>query len=243
MKSLSLILVSILFAVNAKAQLSGDQPVPQEPVAQEPAPLEPTLPVPPSSEEPPVLQPPSEEPPVLEPPKPEPLPIIIGEAGYGGTGCTAGNALIGHDDQGRITVLLAPMIVSGGSSNAAFARAACSVRVPITVPEHHKLVIVEVSNKGLYGVEHGDSLVLTQESGFVGQDKVPQTLDLKPDGDGELNWDSSVGQLAESSCTKTENVLSLNTSALLRKQKAQQTSSLVALDSIEVQLMLELCED
>jgi len=206
MKSLSLILVSILLAVNAKAQLSGDQPL-------------------------------------LEPPKPEPLPIVIGEAGYGGTGCTTGNAMIGHDDQGLITVLLAPMVVSGENSNATFARAACSVRVPITVPENHKLVIVEVSNRGLYGVEHGDSLTLTQESGFVGVDKVPQTLELRSDGDGELDWDSSVGQLAESSCTKTENVLSLNTSALLRKQKAQQTSSLVALDSIEVQLMLEPCSE
>lgn len=223
MKNLSLILVSVLVAINANAQLSADEPVTQQPpVLNEPVPS---------------------EPPVLEPPqKPEPLPIVIGDAGYGGTGCTAGNALIGHDDQGRITVLLAPMVVSGQSSNAAFARAACSVRVPITVPAGHKLAIVEVSNHGLYGVEQGDSLVLTQESGFVGQDKVPQTLDLKSDGDGDLNWDSSVGQLAESSCEKTESILSLNTSALLRKQKAQPTSSLVALDSIEVQLMLEPCE-
>lgn len=243
-KNLSLILVSVLFTVNVKAQLAAEEPVNTEPpVASEPVPVEPPSELPPV-QEPPISEPPAVEPPdQLEPPqKPEPLPIVIGEAGYGGTGCTAGNALIGHDDQGRITVLLAPMLVSGSSSNASFARAACSIRVPITVPANFKLAIVEVSNKGQYAVEPGDSLVLTQESGFVGSDKTPQNLNLPSDGDGQLDWDSSIGQLAESSCEKTEHMLSLNTSALLRKQNAHATSSILALDSIEVQLMLEPCE-
>jgi hypothetical protein len=264
MKDLLIILLAILITVGAKAELSeknisqeSDQSSgspsdanppasgPGNPVADPgPAPEvpQPAEPVSPQPAEPPVVAPPAEDPapPVLEP---EPLPIVIGEAGYGGSGCTAGNALVDHDEQGLITILLAPMTVSGESSVAPFARAACSVRIPILVPAHHKLAIVEVSNEGHYSVQPGDSLSLTQESGFVGANTAPQILDLKSDSSGDIKWDSSVGQLAESSCERTENVLLLNTNALLKKQKSSLTASELSLDSVSVQLMLEACED
>jgi hypothetical protein len=228
MKNLTLTLVCLLVTLSVKAQFMSDNNSGSNHSDAPPA-----LPI--NAEPPPVLEP--EPPAVVEP---TPLPIVIGEAGYGGSGCTAGNALIEHDDQGLISVLLALMVVDG-SSNAAFARSACSVRIPITVPANHKLAVIQVSNSGSYQVDAQDSLTLNQETGFVGVASAPQTLQLSAEGDGVLDWDSSIGQLAESSCEKTEHILALNTNALLRKSKAGATDSQLVLDSTTIQLVLEEC--
>lgn len=236
-----------------------DQPTQQEP----PTPLEPDQPLPPlmppsddSNPMPPVtdlptLPPPSVDEPGLEPPAvvdptpaEPPLPILWGEPGYAGTGCTAGNLLMEHDDHGNLLILLAPMLVDGSNPKAPFARSACSVRIPLTVPAGHKIVILQSLNEGRFSVSEGDKLTLTQEAGFVGAGKISQTLDLIQNDDGVLAWDSAASDIiAESSCDKTESMLALNTNALLVKSASGQSSiSHLALDSISLQLTVEKCE-
>ena len=235
------------------APISGPtSPSPQDPVAivpplappavSEPPPAPPVSADPPAISEPPVV---AEPPAVLDPtPSPiiePPLPIIYGEAGYGGTGCTAGNALIDHDEHGHLTILLAPMWLDGTNSKSLFTRASCGIRIPLTVPAHSKIVIVQSLNSGDYGVDATDSLSLTQEIGFVGSNRVSQTIPLARDTDGLLSWDSSNGQVvAESSCSSTQSMLAINTNALIRKSK-NVTDSYFSLDSTELQLLVVDC--
>lgn len=159
--------------------------------------------------------------------------VQVGEIGYGGTGCPAATALVDlHGDS--LLVLLDKMVLKA-SSSASFARAACNIRLPITVAEGYEVVVSGIQSQGDFRTRSSDTLTLDQSINFVGQEV--QTSKLKLKGTSRLLTQAE--HQVVSKCGGSS-MLAVSVVGLLRQTKSN-LNSYLRVRSAELKLEVRPC--
>ena len=169
--------------------------------------------------------------------------VVVGEPIHGGTGCPKESSYLVTDNFNKFMYLFDTHQIDG-SGNAAFARASCNIRVPVSAPAGLKMVVRKAVTEGIYNVAEGDKVQVDQEVWFVGQSvRKPSKNDVRGDWNYlELGKNLSGEVIAESKCDGKDAMLALSLTSLIRKASAAPTESFVGLYKVEFRMALEPCD-
>ena len=137
------------------------------------------------------------------------------------------------------------MVIDGLDEKAAFARKACNIRVPFSIPQGYKLVVTDVITEGVYNVEPQDSANFTQEVLMVGSPKrKTDKLDLKGSWDYlDLGNDLIANPVVvESNCGQTSGMLGVAYTALIRKSSTTPSDTYIGVYRSELRMHLVRCQ-
>ncbi len=83
--------------------------------------------------------------------------ISLGQPGYGGTGCPAGTAsTVLSPDRKSLSILFDNCYVeAGGSTNRSLSRKACSLAIPVHIPQGLSISILAIDYRGYNSIPAG----------------------------------------------------------------------------------------
>jgi hypothetical protein len=168
---------------------------------------------------------------------------IIGDIGYGGSGCPVGTARleIGHGMQRDILSFIFDNY-SVATEGRTMARASCSLTIPIQVPEGYALVLPQISLDGFAKMQVDEEGKLNAEVFWAGAQGDLQTHLLNGNNDGDFSFVVANPSLEQTPCGASVN-LRVNTSVLLTGH--YNSGSFISVDKMKMKLPLNLvaCEN
>lgn len=94
--------------------------------------------------------------------------LVLGEPGYGGTGCPAGSAsAVLSPDQKTISILFDQYVVEAGG-NKLLDRKNCNIAIPVKVPQGFSVAVFAIDYRGFIGLPSGASAQLNVEYFIAG---------------------------------------------------------------------------
>jgi hypothetical protein len=163
---------------------------------------------------------------------------IIGDIGYGGSGCPAGTARL-EIGQGVQRDLLSFVFdnYSVSTDGREMARAACSLTIPIQIPEGYALVLPQISLNGFSNLQVDEEGKINAELFWAGAQGSLQTQLLNGNNDGDFNFEVVNPLLDKTPCGASIN-LRLNTSILINGHF--NSGSIINVDTMKIKLPLNL---
>jgi hypothetical protein len=162
----------------------------------------------------------------------------LGQIAYGGSGCKDGSIRLEAGrgrDHGNLILQMSDYFVS--TDGRQIARAACSLTIPIQVPEGFALVMPPMLLKGYAKLRGGDQAKLNTEIFVAGQRGEKQITEIESSNDGSFVAIATNGNSFTAPCGSDVN-LRLNTSVLLNGQ--YNSGSYVQVDKLKIPFPLKL---
>jgi Domain of unknown function (DUF4360) len=166
--------------------------------------------------------------------------IQLGNASAGGTSCSLASMQISLSEDGSKLSLI-PDEFKIADSTRKLERKSCMVAIPVSVPQHQKLVIKAVKIKEAFKLASKTVISSTQNVFLAGQKGVVLNHILgkeNEDVDGRVS--SNVATQIESGCGQATNIR-LNSSLLMNLKRLPQVKDEAKVSEIEISLALEDC--
>jgi len=161
--------------------------------------------------------------------------IVLGEPGYGGTGCPAGTVAVSLAPDGSSLSLLFDgyIVEAGGTTGRSFDRKACNVSIPVNVPNGLSVSILSIDYRGFNQLSAGARSTFQVEYFFAGgRGPIFNQSFNGPVGEDYLIQNQLVAQsLVWSACGA--DVL-LRTNSSMRVQTTMNREALATVDSEDV---------
>lgn len=161
--------------------------------------------------------------------------ISLGQPGYGGTGCPQGSAsTVLSPDRKSLSILFDSYYVeAGGSTNRSFARKACSLAIPVHVPQGLSISILAIDYRGYNSLPSGATSQFNVEYFFAGTSgpKFTKTFNGPVDADYLISNKLKATSLIWSACGADVN---LRTNSSIRVTTKNNKEALATVDSEDI---------
>lgn len=163
---------------------------------------------------------------------------IIGDIGYGGSGCPAGSARL-EVGQGLQKDVLSFNFdnYTVATDGREMARASCALTIPIQIPEGYALVLPQISLDGFAKLQVDEEGKLNAEVFWAGAQGNTQTHLLNGNNDGAFSFVVANPSLDQTPCGAAIN-LRVNTSVFLSGH--YNSGSFINVDKMKLKLPLNL---
>lgn len=156
----------------------------------------------------------------------------VGRPSYGGTGCPAGTASARLNDSSLSVRYSAYRVAAGGGSGRSFDRKACSLSLPVAVPQGKSVAIVSAEYRGNQRLPSGAKAQFRAEYFFAGGTGPVATRTLRGPAQGSFKLSTPGESLVWSACGAD---VILRTNSSLRVSTSAGRSASVSIRSQEVQ--------
>ena len=147
--------------------------------------------------------------------------IQLGTPGYGGNGCPAGTASVTlSPDKKSLSLIFDQFIVEAGGANRSLERKACSIAIPVHVPQGFSVSVVSVDYRGYVSLPAQASARMTAEyflAGSVGP-RFDKMFQGQTDTDYQFTNKLDINAVVWSECGADTN-LRVNASMLVRTNR------------------------
>ncbi|MBF0316409.1 MAG: DUF4360 domain-containing protein [Oligoflexia bacterium] len=162
--------------------------------------------------------------------------IVLGDPGYGGTGCPAGSASVTlSPDRTSLSILFDQYVTqAGGINGASFDRKTCNIAIPVRVPQGYSISVFKVDYRGYVNIPRGGEARFNVEYFFAGR-RGPNQMKIFSgpfDQDYLLSSDIVAEAVIWSGCGETVN-LRVNSSMLVKSNPIFE-DALATVDTIDV---------
>jgi hypothetical protein len=147
--------------------------------------------------------------------------VQLGIPAYGGTGCPGGSASVSlSQDAKSLSIIFDQFIVEAGKANRSLERKACSVAIPVHVPQGFSVSIVAVDYRGYVSLPAGAQARLTAEYFLAGSTgpRYDKMFIGKTDTDYTFTNDIGVQAVIWSPCG-ADTILRVNASMLVKTNR------------------------
>lgn len=161
--------------------------------------------------------------------------ISLDQPGYGGTGCPAGTAsTVLSPDRKSLSILFDSYYVeAGGSTNRSFARKACSLAIPVHVPQGLSISILAIDYRGYNSIPAGATSQFNVEYFFAGTSgpKFTKTFNGPRDADYLITNKLTAQSLIWSACGADVN---LRTNSSIKVTTKSNKEALATVDTQDI---------
>ena len=161
--------------------------------------------------------------------------ILLGNPGYGGTGCPAGtvSATLAPDQKSLSLIFDEYYVEAGGSTNKAFDRKSCNIAIPVHVPQGLSVSVLAIDYRGYNNIPSGARTTFSVEYFFAGAQgpSFNKTFNGPIDKDYLIKNKLTAQALVWSACGADVN---LRTNSSIRVQTKQNKEALATVDSEDV---------
>lgn len=163
---------------------------------------------------------------------------IIGEIGYGGSGCPIGTAHLEIDENSEESSLQFVFDnYSVSTDGRQIARAACSLTIPIQVPQGYSLVLPDVRLSGYSDLQVDEEGKVNTEVFWAGAQGTPQTELLNGNNDGHFSFPVTNTFAEKTPCGASVN-LRVNSSILINGH--YNSGSFIQINRLNMKLPLDI---
>jgi hypothetical protein len=162
--------------------------------------------------------------------------LVLGQPGYGGTGCPGGTASVSlSPDQKSISFLFDQYVVEAGGGKS-FDRKNCNIAIPVRVPNGYSISVFAIDYRGFYGLPSGATAQLNVNYFLAGGGRgVRSTKNFRgPANSDYLTTDTLGLEAVVWSACGADTILRANTTMLVRTNSRGQ-QAMATVDSADVQ--------
>lgn len=169
--------------------------------------------------------------------------ISLGQPAYGGTGCPQGSAsTVLSPDRKSLSILFDSYYVeAGGSTNKSFARKACSLAIPVHVPQGISVSILAIDYRGYNNVPAGATSQFDVEYFFAGTSgpKFKKVFNGPVDADYVITNKLTASSLVWSACG-ADVIVRTNSGIRVRTQNNKEALATVDSQDIKAAIVYKL---
>lgn len=161
--------------------------------------------------------------------------ILLGDPGYGGTGCPAGtvSATLSPDQKSLSLIFDEYFVEAGGTTNKTFDRKSCNIAIPVHVPQGLSVSVLAIDYRGYNNIPSGARTTFNVEYFFAGVQgpRFAKNFNGPLDSDYLIKNKLTASALVWSACGADVN---LRTNSSIRVTTVQNKDALATVDSEDV---------